>query len=138
MKRLSMVAVLALSACASYEPVRESNLSQLTSEGCSREGSQTLVNAFVNKATHDSVVIWDGSDPQSTVAARLPRPGIAQRLRNAFGESKSEVAAEKLNEVAQQRLPVTFSLVCESANAAPVVRSISYTDQQGQRVAIAY
>jgi hypothetical protein len=139
MKRLTMAAVLALSACASYEPVRESNFPQLASGGCTEEGKQTIVTAFVNKAYENTVVLWDGNDPSTTVPANLPRAGWGQRLRNVFGgEGKNEVAAEQLNQVAHQRLPVTFTLECQGSNHAPLVRSVHYTDQQGQRVAIGY
>jgi hypothetical protein len=139
MKRLSVVAALALSACASYEPVRESNFPQLVSGGCRDEGRQTIVTAYVNKAYENTVILWDGSDPAATVAANLPRPGFGARLRGMFGgEGKNEVAAEQLSQVAQQRLPVTFTLECQGPNMAPLVRSVSYTDQQGQRVAIGY
>ncbi len=139
MKRLSMVAVMALSACASYEPVRESNFAQVVSAGCAEEGRQTIVNAYVNKAYENTVVLWDGTDPATTLAANLPRPGWGARVRGMFGgEGKNQVAAEQLNQVGQQRLPVTFTLECQGKNHAPLVRTVSYTDQQGQRVAIAY
>ena len=138
MKRLSMMALLALSACASYEPVRESNFAQLVSGGCRDEGQQTIVTAYVNKAYENTVVLWDGTDPQTTLAANLPRAGFGARLRNLFGESKNQMAAEQLNQVAQQRLPVSFTLECQGGTMAPLVRGVSYTDQQGQRVAIAY
>jgi hypothetical protein len=140
MKRLTLVAAaVVLSACASYEPVRESDFAQVVSAGCTEEGSQTIVNAYVNKAYQNTVVIWDGSDPSTTLAANLPRPGWGARLRGVFGgEGKNEVAAEQLSQVGQQRLPVTFTLECQGKNLAPLVRNVSYTDQQGQRVAIAY
>jgi len=138
MKRLTLAALLALSACASYEPVRESNFPQLVSGGCMEEGKQTIVTAYVNKAYENTVVLWDGADPSTTMPANLPRAGFGQRLKNMFGDTKNEVAAEQLNQVAQQRLPVTFTLECQGKNVAPLVRGVSYTDQQGQRVAIAY
>jgi hypothetical protein len=140
MKRLTLVAAaVALSACASYEPVRESNFAQVVSSGCTDEGRQTIVNAYVNKAYENTVILWDGSDPAVTVAANLPRPGIGARVRGMFGgEGKNQVAAEQLNQLGQQRLPATFTLECQGSKMAPLVRAVSYTDQQGQRVAIGY
>jgi hypothetical protein len=139
MKRFTVAAVTALSACASYEPVRETTYAQLVSGGCGDEGEQMLVQGYVQRAYENTVVIWDGSDASSTVAANLPRTGIKGRLRGLFGaDSKNQVAAEQLNAVAQQRIPVTFTLACEGKSIAPQVRSMSYTDSAGQRVAIAY
>jgi hypothetical protein len=133
--------VIVLAGCSSmdYKPVQERSFSQLLSEGCKEPGEQMLVTGYVSKAYQDTVVLWDGIDPQSTVAVKVPGPGLKQRLKGWLGaDSKQEVTAETLNSLGAQRQPVTVGLVCQGENVAPEVRTVNYTDAQGQRVAIAY
>jgi hypothetical protein len=133
------VMAAALAGCAStdYEPVQERSFAQLLSDGCDEQGQQMLVTGQVSRAYQDTVVLWDGIDPQATVAVSLPG-GVTQRVRGWFGKNKREVTERTLNDLASRNVPVTVGLECQGNNVAPVARSISYTDQRGQRVAIAY
>lgn len=125
-------------ASTSYEPVREQSFAQLAANGCVNGGQQVMVTAQVSKAYQDTVVLWDGTDPQQTIAATLGGRGPVARLRGWFGENKYELSEQQLNELAAQRTPVTVTLECSGAGVAPVARNISYQSQDGTRVAIGY
>jgi hypothetical protein len=138
MKSAIGAATIMLAACASYQPVQESTFAALTSDGCRDEGRQMLVEAYVSKAYENTVVLWDGTDAQSTVAVTLPGRGVLGRMRGWFGDSKHEVTQQTLNQLAAERTPVTVGVVCQGGKVAPEAASLRYVDAQGQRVAIAY
>jgi hypothetical protein len=137
---ISAAAVVVLTGCAStdYEPVQERSFGALVSEGCRDDGEQMLVTGYVSRAYEDTVVLWDGIDPQATVAVKVPGRTLTSRMRGWFGDSKHEVSQERLNDLITRKVPVTVNLTCQGENMAPVVTHASYTDAQGQRVAIAY
>jgi hypothetical protein len=129
--------VTALVGCASYEPVRERTFSDLVAQGCGDAEERTIVTGYVSRAYENTVVLWDGIDPQATVAVTVPGRNPWQRLRGALGKNKHEVTQETLNRLTQERVPVTVTLECQG-NAAPLVRHVTYNDENGQRIAIAY
>lgn len=133
-----VVGVIAGCAATRYEPVREQSFAQLASSGCVNGGQQVMVTAQVNKAYQNTVVLWDGADPQQTIAVTLGGRGPVAKLRGWFGQNKYELSEQQLNELAAQRTPVTVTLECSSAGVAPVARNISYQNQDGTRVAIGY
>jgi len=137
-KILISAALAMLAGCSSmdYKPVQERSFAQLVSGGCTSDGEQLMVTGQVSKAYQNTVVLWDGIDPQATVAVTVPR-SINQRVRGWFGKNRQEVSERTLNDLAARGVPVTVGLVCQGG-AAPQATSIAYTDSEGQRVAIAY
>jgi hypothetical protein len=137
---ISAAAAVVLTGCAStdYKPVQERSFGALVSEGCRDDGEQMLVTGYVSKAYEDTVVMWDGIDPQATVAVKVPGRTLTSRMRGWFGDSKHEVSQARLNDLITRKVPVTVNLTCQGESMAPVVTSAEYTDAQGQRVAIAY
>lgn len=137
---IAFLPLLALGGCSGmdYKPVQERSFAQLASNGCGEEGEQMLVEGYVSRAYQNTVVLWDGIDPQATTAITLPGRGWLARARGWFGDSKHEVSEQELNQLAAARIPVTFGVECQGRGVAPEARSIRYTNAQGQRVAIAY
>jgi hypothetical protein len=137
-KILITAALVMLTGCSSidYKPVQERSFAQLMTGGCREDGEQLMVTGQVSKAYQNTVVLWDGIDPQATVAVTLPR-GVTQRVRGWFGKNKQEVSERTLNDLAARGVPVTVGMVCQGGSA-PQATSIAYTDAEGQRVAIAY
>jgi hypothetical protein len=135
---VSSVALLAGCASLDYQPVQERSFAQVASGRC-KEGERMLVTGQVSRSYENTVVMWDGIDPQATVAVTLPKPGIKQRVRGWFGgDTSREVSDDTLSDLAARGVPVTVNLVCHGDGVAPEALQLSYTDAQGQRVAIAY
>lgn len=133
-------AVALLTGCSAvdYEPVQERPLSQIAAEGCGEPGARVLVTAQVSKAYEDTVVLWDGLDPRRTLAVTVPGPSLLERVRDWFGENKNEVMRRQLNQLASQRQPVTAMLECKGGGVAPELVNVTFTNSQGQQVAIPY
>jgi hypothetical protein len=135
-----VVSVAMLAGCADldYKPVQERGFGELLSGRC-EAGQQLLVTGQVNRAYENTLVLWDGIDPQATVAVTLPGPSVGQRVRSWFGgDTSRQVSEQTLNDLARRGVPVTVNLVCQGSGVAPEALQVSYTNAEGQRVAIAY
>lgn len=135
---LLATAVLA-SGCAgvSYRPVQETSFEQLAERGCPRGNDRFLVNAYINAAYRETVVLWNGRDASRTVAVRLPDEGIGSRLRGVVGKSRYELSVEQLEELRREGEPVTVTISCQGAERTPVADRFSYFEN-GQRVAFEF
>jgi hypothetical protein len=96
-------------------------------------GDRFSVDAQINSASRETVVLWDGYDGSRTIAVRLPAQGMASRLGGVFGKSRYELALERLNELRRGGATVSFTMRCEGPGQAPMADRFSYFDQ-GRRV----
>jgi hypothetical protein len=135
-----VLTIIVLAGCGGmdYKPAQERPLAQIAAEGCRDKGERLLITGQVSKAYENTVVLWDGIDPQATLAVTVPGRSPLSRARGWFGKSKHEVSRTQLNELIAARTPVTAELVCQGGNVAPEASSFAYTNAQGQRVAIGY
>jgi hypothetical protein len=135
MKILVLLLAAAALGCSSmsYRPVQETNFDRLVKEGCTRKGDRFAVNAQVNSASRETIVLWDGYDGSRTIAVRLPSEGVGSRMRGVFGKSRYELGLERLNELRIAGAPVDVTMRCERAGAAPEADRFSYFEN-GQRV----
>jgi hypothetical protein len=131
------VALLAGCASAHYHPLPERPLAQIATLGCGEPGSRVLVTAQVSKAYEDTVVLWDGVDPQRALAVTVPKSNLRERVGGWFGASKQEVMRDELNHLAAQHLPVTAMLECKDRGGAPELVNITFVNSKGQRSVIA-
>lgn len=83
MNRLGLLLIAFLVGCGgtSYRPVQEAQLDRVISDACMRKGDRFSVDAQVNSASRETVVLWDGRDGSRTIAVRLPAQGAASKLR---------------------------------------------------------
>lgn len=135
MKRLVLLLIAFVVGCGgtSYRPVQEAPLDRVISDACKRKGDRFSVDAQINSASRETVVLWDGHDGSRTIAVRLPAQGVGSKLRGVFGKSRYELALERLNELRAARAQVLFTMRCEGAGQAPMADRFSYFDR-GQRV----
>lgn len=136
----TVACAVALVGCGTmnYQPARERDIAQLADQGCGSKGETFIVRGQVSKAYENTVVLWDGVDPQRTMAFTLAGRSPLQRMRGWFGENKYEASRELLNQLSANRTPVTVTAVCQGGQTAPVANNLTYTDTSGQRVAIGY
>ncbi|HUG98472.1 MAG TPA: hypothetical protein VMQ83_04810 [Gammaproteobacteria bacterium] len=136
MNRLSLLLIAAfVVGCGgpSYRPVQEAPLERVISDACKRKGDRFSVDAQINSASRETVVLWDGYDGSRTIAVRLPSQGMGSKLRGVFGKSRYELALDRLNELRASGATVSFTMRCEGPGQAPMADRFSYFDQ-GQRV----
>lgn len=130
-----LVAATLVTGCASvsYSPVQETRLEQLAREGCARAGDRFSVTAQINAAYRETIVLWNGQDPQQTVAVTLPSEGVGSKLRGLVGQSRYELSVERLQQLREQGTPVNVTMRCERKGEAPRADRFSYYEN-GQRV----
>lgn len=131
MKTLTLVlagAVLAACSSASYRPVQDTDFDRLTREGCTRSNDRFSVTAKVSSASRETIVLWDGFDSSRTVAVRLPRQGVATRIRGWFGKNRYELSFERLEQLRSNQTPVTLAMRCDAPRMAPIADRYSYFD----------
>ncbi|HRQ63798.1 MAG TPA: hypothetical protein PKZ76_02860 [Xanthomonadaceae bacterium] len=135
MSRLVLLLLVFVVACSgtSYRPVQEAQLDRVISDACKRKGDRFSVDAQINSASRETVVLWDGYDGSRTIAVRLPAQAVVSKLGGVFGKSRYELALERLNELRQRGDTVTFTMRCEGPGQAPMADRFSYFEQ-GRRV----
>lgn len=109
-----------------YRPVEETDFNRLANEGCTRDDDRFAVTAQINSVSRETIVLWDGYNGSRTVAVRLPKQGLGSRLQDKFGESRYELAFDRLTELRDRRAPVTVTMRCEGTNMAPAADRFSY------------
>lgn len=136
MKRFSIVVVVLLTAACgttSYKPVQEIEFERLAREGCQRSGDRFSVTAQINAAYRETIVLWNGRDPDQTVAVTLPPESVASKTRGIFGSSRYELSVDRLQDLRGRRTPVTVTMRCEGSGRTPTADRFSYFEN-GQRV----
>ena len=131
----SALVVLALAGCSgvSYRPVQETSFEQVADRGCTRKDEQFSVTAQVNAAYRETIVLWNGRDPDRTLAVSLPGEGVGSKLRGVFGDSRYDLSVERLEQLRARNTPITINLRCERKGATPFADRYSYYEG-GQRV----
>lgn len=135
MKRLILIMAVCSVGCGgvSYRPVQEAQLDRVISDACKRKGDRFSVDARINSASRETVVLWDGYDGSRTIAVQLPTQGSVSKLRGVFGQSRYEQAYDRLDELRVSGAPVTFTMRCEGPGQAPQADRFAYLDR-GKRV----
>jgi hypothetical protein len=125
---LMLVVLTCGCSSTSYRPVQESNFDRLVKEGCVRKGDRFAVNAQINSASRETIVLWDGYDGSRTIAVRLPAQSIGSKMRDWVGKSRYELGYERLNELRVSGAQVEFTMRCEGTDQAPATDRFSYLE----------
>jgi hypothetical protein len=128
-------ALLLLPACASldYEPTRELPFATVVERDCGKDGDRVATRAWVNKVYRNSLILWDGRDPQSTYTVELVDPTLRQRAKAKVSTSRLELAYETLKRLEEERIPIEIVLTCAAGDRPPTTGRFSYVTNAGER-----
>jgi hypothetical protein len=118
-----------------YDPVREIDIEDLADDGCGKRGDRLLTNAEINQVYEDSVVLWDGREPDSTYTLHIRGPGMVRKTKSLVGKSRYERAYDALQEVMREEDEVTVTFVCKGERKAPVATRVSFRAEDGDEIA---
>jgi hypothetical protein len=129
-----------LTACASggrKDGNADKAFYELATGGCSERGREMIVTGEVRRAKGDTLEMWDGDNSERTVSIHVPDAGgVVEKVRGALGTSKHEAAMDALDELADEDIPVTATLLCQGPDARPQALRLSYVDKEGERQSI--
>ncbi len=125
------------STAFAYKPAVEREFDDVATDGCNNRDGDFIVRAMVSSATEDTVVLADPLDARSTISVILPGRGPLARVKAAFTKGKYEASAERLNELREDRAPVSVTLKCKR-DGAPEVRDISFRNSDGTQASILF
>ena len=133
---LVIVAVVVGTACSAYDydPVEEDDIDRLADEGC-KNGDRITTTAEVSQVYEDSLVLWDGVDPETTFTVRFREPGVSRKTKGVFGKNRYERAYEALQDVMEDEEPIEVTLLCQGERKTPIATRFSYRDEGGEEVA---
>ena len=117
-----------------YDPVEEKDIEQLADEGC-KDGDRVTLTAEVNQVNEDSLVLWDGVDPDTTYTVRFRDAGIARKTKGVFGKNRYESAYEALQDLKEDGEPIDVTLVCQGQRKTPIATRVSFRDEDGEEIA---
>jgi hypothetical protein len=132
----TVIAILSLASCTLYEydPVEERSIERLVEDGCEK-GDRVTTTAEVNQVYEDSVVLWDGRDPDTTYTLRFKGPGLGAKTKSLLGENRYESAYKALSHQMEEDEPVDVSFVCQGRRKTPVANRFSFRDEDGEEIA---
>jgi len=120
-------------ASASYQPVSERSFENLVAEGCGREGVRITTTAKINRVYEDSVMLWDGADPETVVSMRVREAGLGARTKGLVTKTRFERGYEELKGLEKRDWPVTVTATCRGGDVPPVVTRFSYRNADNER-----
>lgn len=126
---------LSLTSCAvhRYRPVEEVRIDRLVSEGC-KKGSRVATTAWLNQVYRESVILWDGRDPDSTYSVRLKSPGVVDKTKGTIGKNRYQSGFRALQELMEEERRVTVTFTCKAKNRPPVADRFAYVAPDGEQV----
>jgi hypothetical protein len=132
-----LAATLAGCTMYRYQPVAERSITDLAEDGC-KDGEKIITSADLNQVYEDSLVLWDGRDPDSTFTVQFKGPGVLRRTKSLVGQNRYERAYEALQSVKEDERPVKVTFECRGKRKTPIVSRFSFRDEVGDEVAFEF
>ena len=132
-----LAATLAGCTMYRYQPVQERSIQTLADDGC-KKGDRVVTSADLNQVYEDSLVLWDGRDPDSTFTVRFKGPGVARKTKSLVGQNRYERAYEALRDVMDDGRPVEVTFECRGQRKTPIASRFSFRDEGGDEVAFEF
>jgi hypothetical protein len=120
-----------------YQPVEQRDIDDLAEDGC-KKGDRVSTRAELNQVYEDSLVLWNGRDPDSTFTVRFKGPGVARRTKSLVGQSRYERAYEALQDVREDERPIEVTFACRGERKTPIVTRFSFRDEGGEEIAFEF
>jgi hypothetical protein len=134
---LLCAAALAPALASAAEPAVEAEFSEIAEDGCKNRNRDFIVRGLVSSANENTLVLAAVDNSRLTLSVELPGRGPFARVRGAFGKSREERVDEQLNQLRDDSVPVVVAFTCKG-DAAPVARTITFTNLDGSRGSISY
>lgn len=134
---LLCAAALAPALATAAEPAIEAEFREIAEDGCKNKNSDYIVRGMVSSANENTLVLAGLDNSRLTLSVDLPGRGPFAGVRGAFGKSREERVNEQLQRLHDDSVPVVVTFTCKR-DAAPVARTITFTNLDGTRGSISY
>lgn len=131
-----VIPALVLAGCTMYryQPVEQREIEDLAERGCEK-GERVMVLAEVNQVYEDSLVLWDGRDPETTYTLQIEGPGLGRKAKSLVGQSRYERAYDALQDVMEDDRRVEATFTCRGERRTPIATRIAFRDLGGDEIA---